>query len=472
MRKNILVVDDDSLMLQTLRLRLEDEGYKVNLAPDGYQAVEICRHHTCHLVICDVKMPGIDGLETLRRIKELRPAIKSIILTGFASEDAPVRAIRLGVDDYLYKPFEDEQFIHCVQKVLKELQLEVENQQLLKELGAQNKHLHTQVKVLKEQEKKQCDFDHIIGRSPAMTSLLKQLSQVAPTQSTVLLMGESGTGKEVIARAIHHTSPRAKECFVAINCSAISRDLLESELFGHRKGAFTGADSDRRGLLEEASGGTVLLDEIGDMPFDLQAKLLRVLEEGTVRRIGENTERRIDVRVISATNHDLTRQIQERKFREDLFYRLNTVILRIPPLRERIEDVESLAQHFLHRFSKELGKAIQGLHSETIEYLSRHPWRGNVRELRNAIERAVIFADPDSWIRPEQLTLNEPTESQDTKIHGKLQNLSRRGEGYERRLIVEALKKSGGKVAQAAKLLGISRTNLHNKLVKHSLNPS
>lgn len=462
MVERILIVDDDALMLQTLQMRLQDEGYEVGLASDGYQAVEECRRNDFHLVICDVKMPGIDGLETLRRIKELRSGIRSIIITGFASEDAPVRAIRMGVDDYLYKPFEDEQFIHCVKQVLGRLKLEEENRRLLQQLQDQNSRLTTQVKVLRDQEKRHFDFENIIGNSPAMVELLKQAHAVAKTRSTVLLQGESGTGKEVFARAIHHDSPRARECFVAINCSAISKDLLESELFGHRRGAFTGAESDRRGLMEEASGGTILLDEIGDMQIDLQAKLLRVLEENTIRRIGENLERKIDVRVISATNTDLSARVQQGTFREDLFYRLNTVTLRIPPLRERQEDLEPLAKHFLERFAAEQGKSLRGIRDETLQHLRGLPWKGNVREVRNVIERAVIFAEEGGWIDLELLFPGSATVPASGNLNTQVQE-------YERRLISEALSRCGGKVVQAALRLGISRTNLHNKMAKHGM---
>jgi DNA-binding NtrC family response regulator len=466
MAERILVVDDDALMLQTLQLRLQDEGYDVGLASDGYQAIEECRKNHFHLVICDVKMPGIDGLETLRRIKDLKPELRSIIITGFASEDAPVRAIRLGVDDYLFKPFEDEQFIHCVKQVLGRLKLETENRLLLQQLQEQNSKLTTHVKVLRDQEKRHFDFENIIGRSPAMVGLMKQAQAVARTRSTVLLVGESGTGKEVFARAIHHASPRDRDCFVAINCSAISKDLLESELFGHRRGAFTGAESDRRGLMEEASGGTILLDEIGDMPIDLQAKLLRVLEEGTIRRIGENTERRIDVRVISATNADLSSRVEQGTFREDLFYRLNTITLRIPPLRERLEDLEPLVHYFLARFSAEQGKSFQGIRGETLQYLLGLPWKGNVREVRNVIERAVIFAEDGDWIG---LDLMAPGRSAVETAASATGNLNARVEDFERRLIEEALRLSGSKVVQAALHLGISRTNLHNKMAKHKI---
>lgn len=475
MTEKILVVDDDPLMLQSLQLRLGDEGYRVQTASDGYAALECCDHTDFDLIICDVKMPGIDGLETLRRIRRNHPDIRSILITGFAGSEAPIQAIRLGVSDYLYKPFEDEQFIHCVHQVLKELQLERENRRLLAELQSQNQKLNLQVKVFRDREKRYFDFANMIGSSPVMTDLFQKVRQLAQTRSTVLLLGESGTGKELVARAIHNSGPRSKECFVAINCSAISRDLLESELFGHRKGAFTGADSEHRGLLEVASGGTVLLDEIGDMPMELQAKLLRVLEQGTLRRVGESAERRIDARIISATNVDLTRRIAEGAFRQDLFYRLNTITLRIPTLRERPEDIPRIAEHFLKTYAAEQGKHLLGFCPATQRWMQQHSWKGNVRELRNAVERAVIFAEEGTTIGWELLPGEEfsPQKMPDTaREECQEGNWNQRLCRFERQLLLEALQKAQGNVTQAARILGISRTNLHNKLTKHRLTPS
>ncbi len=472
MSEKILVVDDDPLMLQTLRLRLGDEGYLVQTAPDGFAALQSCDGDDFDLIICDVKMPGIDGLETLRRIRKTRPLVKSILITGFAETEAPIQAIRLGVSDYLFKPFEDEQFIHRVRQVLRELRLERENRQLLEELQAQNRKLQIQVKVFRDRENRQFDFENMVGGAPQMSDLFQKVRQLAQTRSAVLLLGESGTGKELVARAIHNAGPRSRECFVAINCSALSRELLESELFGHRKGAFTGADSDHRGLLEEASGGTVLLDEIGDMPLELQARLLRVLEQGTLRRVGENTERRIDVRILSATNIDLAQRMAEGTFRQDLYYRLNTITLRIPSLRERPEDIPRLAEHFLKRFSAEQGKRLAGFSAEARLWMQRYRWPGNVRELRNAVERAVIFAEEGAPVAAESLAAEEfrPREAAVPAAEPPSdQNLGQRVALFERRLIAEALEKAQGQITQAARLLGISRTNLHNKLAKHRI---
>ena len=472
MAEKILVADDDSLMLQTLQLRLEDEGYEVTTAADGYSALDASHGAEFDLVICDVKMPGLDGLETLARIKERRQDIKSILITGFAGSDAPVRAIRLGVNDYLFKPFEDEQFIHCVRQVLNELRLECENRRLLAELQAQNQKLKSQVRVFRDRENRHFDFENMVGSDSRMAELFHKVRRLAQTRSAVLILGESGTGKELVARAIHNSGPRTKECFVAVNCSAISRDLLESELFGHRKGAFTGADSEHRGLLEEASGGTLLLDEIGDMPMELQAKLLRVLEQGTLRRVGENTERRIDVRILSATHVDLAQRIKEGSFRQDLYYRLNTVTLRIPALRERPEDITPLAEYFLKKFAVEQGKQLLGFSQATRGWMQQHAWAGNVRELRNAVERAVIFAEEGTSIGWELLPGEEfPILNNTGKAGEEIPsgNLAQRVNDFERQLIGDALEKAAGQVSKAAQLLGLSRTNLHNKMNKHRL---
>jgi two-component system NtrC family response regulator len=448
-RVKILVIDDDESLRRVLEYNLAQEGYAVLTASSGEQGLDLLRKEGADLVVTDVRMPGMDGLQVLEGVRKVDPNVQVIILTAFGTIEMAVEAMKAGAFHYISKPFNRDELKLTIKKALQ-----------LKELERENVALREELKV-------RTGLDAIIAESPPMSQVLELVVRVAPTDTTVLILGESGTGKELIARAIHGSSPRAHGPFVTVNCAAIPETLLESELFGHVRGAFTGAIRDRVGKFEAAEGGTIFLDEIGEMRPDLQVKILRVLEERMLERVGDNRLIRVDVRVLAATNKDLSKAIQAGEFREDLYYRLNVVPLQIPPLRERREDIRPLAQHFL----KQLGASPRlTIAPEAFRALESYDWPGNVRELENALERAMIFRRGDVISLadlPE--TIRAPKAKEAVPLPVSLPEAGLSLEEVEKELILRALQKHGWNQSRAARYLGITRHTLLYRIEKHNI---
>jgi len=448
----ILVVDDEENICEAVKKALERIGYAVETSFDATQALEKIHRSAFDMVICDIKMPGMNGIALLDRIKEHDPTILVLMITGYASIESAVESIRKGAQEYIPKPFTPDQIRFLVERAFERRRLADENLYLRGEL----RQLH--------------GGEIIIGQSQAMRQVFDLALRVAEADSSVLITGESGVGKEIAARLIHFRSPRASGPFVTVNCSAIPETLLESELFGHKKGAFTGALYTKRGSFELANRGTIFLDEIGDMKPEMQAKLLRVLEEQKVKKVGAEDDTLVDIRVISATNKDLWEEIKAGRFREDLFYRLNVVQIPIPPLREHREDVPLLARHFLHAFSKDMKKLVAGFSEEALSFLKAYDWPGNIRELKNAIERAVLFVAPGELIRrshfPPQMRADvDRTTSFPSREFKNLRAM-------ELAYIKEVLEACGGNKAKAAEILGVSPSTLWRKLQEDPKNPN
>lgn len=443
----ILVADDDATHREVLRTLLEEWGYAVREAVDGEHAVALCREQPFDLVLMDVRMPKKSGLEALKEIKVHNPAVPVLIMTAFSDVAAAVEAIKSGAYDYLTKPLDFEKLKVVLRNVFAHVGLIRENATLSRSLAA------TEAQT------------GMVGRSESMRALWEMVRTIAPTDATVLITGESGTGKELVAKAVHAASRRARGPFVAVNCAALTESLLASELFGHEKGAFTGADKKHEGHFLKADGGTIFLDEIGEMPLSMQVKLLRVIQEREVLSVGGNKAVPVDVRIIAATNRDLAREVAAGTFRQDLYYRLNVVTLALPPLRERADDIPLLAQYFMARFADKNNKKIKGFTPGAMDRLVRYAWPGNVRELENVIERASIlllgehiserelperFAPARGDALTDALTTDCPTL-----------------EDVERAVILKTLKRFGGNKTEAAKALGITRKTLHAKLSKY-----
>ena len=449
-RARILVVDDEQSMREFLEIFLRREGYDVCVAPDVESGLAHLENDEIDLVITDMQMPEKTGLDLILEARGISPETIVIVVTAFGTTDSAISAMKEGAYDYLTKPFKVDELRLVIEKALEKKILSKENQRLKQELRSQVRDRR------------------IIGHSQPMQDVFGLIAQVAETKTNVLVSGESGTGKELVARAIHEQSARASEPFIAINCGAIPENLLESELFGHVKGAFTGAVQNKEGLFEAAAGGTLFLDEIGELSHSLQVKLLRALQEKAIRRVGDTVDRKIDVRIVSATNRRLEEEVAEGRFREDLYYRLNVIQLTLPPLRERVEDIPILAQSFIRRFADELGKEVEGMTPETFDLLADYPFPGNVRELENLVERAVALAR-DSMIGPELLppTVTEarvsPVAPQIDPDGVDLENLVA---DYERSLLIEALSLSGGVKKKAARLLGVSFRSFRYRLEK------
>ena len=439
-KASVLVAEDDDLTRELLVKVLRRDGYDVVEAVDGADALEKLRTVRADLVLSDIQMAQVSGMELLDAIQKRAPEIPVVLITAYAEPGAAMDAIMRGAADYLAKPVDIIALRTTVARALERRQLAGENQRLRSEAV----------------EKKT-----LIGTSPAMLELYKQIAQIAPTHVTVLIVGESGSGKELVARTIHERSRRADRPYVAVNCASIAEGLLESELFGHERGAFTGAHSTRLGLFEEANGGTVLLDEVGDIPAKMQAQLLRVLQEGEVRRVGGSSAIPVDVRVLAATNRDLTVDVAEKRMRADLFYRLNVVTLRIPPLRERGDDVVALARHFVARNAATLGRPIPEISDEALKRLRAHPWPGNVRELENAMARAVAMSqrsvllpgDLPPLVSGEALAPGAQSIDHDWPTLGELQ----------RRYIARVLERTAGNKTAAASILGVDRRTLQRQ---------
>ena len=452
---NILVVDDELGLRHTLTLILQAEGHTVRAANDGAAGLEKLGEAPADLIICDVRMPGLDGLAFLEKYKEMGGTALVIMMSAYGDDDAAVEAIRRGAYDFIAKPFRADQVLLVLRKA-------IEREGLRREVA----QLHQEISALRAPT-------GIVGRSPTLASALALADKVARHPSTVLITGESGTGKELVARHIHRQSPRASAAFVAVNCGAIPETLLESELFGHARGAFTGATADRDGLFADADGGTLFLDELGELPVPLQVKLLRALQEGEVRRVGDNAARRVDVRVVAATSRDLEAEVAEGRFRADLYYRVNVMRIHLPPLRERAEDVPELVRHFIDRFNARLGLRVTGASAAAMRALMEYPWPGNVRELENVVERAMVLADHDR-IDVAQLPALSPASSGDVPDLGDGAaaldlSVKRRTDALERVLIREALARTQGNRTRAAKLLDLSHRALLYKIREYGI---
>ena len=452
--RRVLVVDDEPSMRELLAIMLRKEGFEVVTAESRAAAAAVLAQGPVDLVITDVKLPDGDGIEILRHVKAASPETVVIVMTAYGTTETAVAALKLGAHDYILKPFDVDELRIVVRNSLERQDLREENLRLKREFGRPH-----------------C-LDQLVGVSPAMAALFEMIRSIAPTTSTVLITGESGTGKELVARAIHSLSPRSDSPFVSVNCGALPDTLLESELFGHMKGAFTDAHQNKKGLFEAAHRGTLFLDEVGETSAPMQVKLLRALQEKKIRRVGGTEEVEVDVRVISATNVPLESLVKERRFREDLFYRLQVIPIRTPPLRERREDIARLAEHFLRRFAREMGKNVAKVSEEAMAGLRRYSWPGNVRELENAIERAVALETtqavlperlPDS-VRSRGLPSLPPTVG-----IGEGFSLDEHLRSIESHLLMEALQQAQGDRGSAARLLGVSARSLRYLIQKHAV---
>jgi two-component system NtrC family response regulator len=450
--ETILIVDDEKNYLVVLSTFLSGEGYETLTASTAQQALEIAETADLDLVLTDMKMPTMDGIELLKRIKEKAPDLPVVMMTAYGTVEKAVGAMQLGAFNFIQKPFQNETLKQIVNKAVSTYKVLKENRRLLRALEDRYR------------------FNNVIGKSKPMQAVFDIIQKVAHTKATVLITGESGTGKELIARAIHFNSPRRNRPFVAVSCAALTQTLLESELFGHEKGAFTGATFTKKGRFELADEGTLFLDEIGDVPASVQVKLLRVLEEMSFERVGGTRTIDVDVRLITATNKDLKAEVEQHRFREDLYFRLNVVHIRLSPLRDRPEDIPLLAAHFVNKYAREANRGEMTISPETMRFLCNHRWPGNVREFEHAIERAVLFSKRNEIALddlPKDLVsfadLETPIDWQ------KLSNLPETLDAIEKRLIQKALSLSNNVQSRAANLLGIPRANLQYRLKKHNL---
>ena len=449
--KHLLIVDDEAALREAIAERLADHGFVVEQAGNGEDALERLASFAFDVLITDLKLPGINGRQVLDAALERYPEMIAIVITGYGTVKDAVEAIKHGASDFIAKPFQFDALMHVLRSAMEQRRLKSENA------------------YLRSQLEERYQFTGIVGRSRPMRELFQLLETVSATSSTILIIGETGTGKELAAKAIHHNSPRRNNRFVALNCSAIPETLLEAELFGHVRGAFTGAVGNRQGRLEQAHRGTLFLDEVGTMSPALQAKLLRVLQEREFERVGESHTVKIDVRVIAATHSDLARMVAEGTFREDLFYRLNVIPVQLPALRERREDIPLLVQHFLERLTREAGRGPVTMSQEAMRHLMAFPWPGNIRQLENAVERAMAFSTGRSQIEVTDLTRelqNQPDAGTDSQVWFPDEGIDfdRHIEAVELSLIRRSLERTKGNKRQAAKLLNLKRTTLIEKL--------
>jgi two-component system response regulator HydG len=450
-KPRILVVDDEESHRIMLRAVLKEEGYEVSEASDGTEAVKAVEQEPFDLILMDIRMRTMDGIEALGEIRKISPLVPVLIMTAYASVKTAVEALKAGAFDYLTKPLDTDELKILIEKALEIYHLRAENVALKERLGDR------------------FNFSKIIGRSPRMKEVFDTLSLVAPTDATVLILGESGTGKELVANSIHHNSPRASQSFIKVSCAALPETLLEGELFGHEKGAFTGAIARREGRFQLAHRGTIFLDEVGEMSVTTQTKLLRVLQEKEFEPLGSTRTVKADVRVIAASNKDLEREVKEGRFREDLFYRLNVVPVSLPPLRERKDDIPALAAHFFAIYRDKNRKELKDISGKAMDLLTRYDWPGNIRELENGIERAVILARGEI-IAPADLPLPIQALSRDREIQGLNLPSGISLQEVERALILKTLDDTGGNRSRAAEILGINRRTLQNKLKEYGIN--
>jgi DNA-binding NtrC family response regulator len=444
----ILVVEDQDSARESLAELLRGEGYEVREAADGNVAKDLINKLDVDVILTDLMMPGADGIEVLKHAREVSPQTLIMLMTAHASVDTAVEALRLGAQDYLLKPLIFEDVMRKVERLISHRKLAWENQILRREVDG---HFSP---------------DRPLGRSPAMQEITNMIKKVAPTPTTVLISGESGVGKEVVARTIHANSLSSDSVFLPVNCSAIPENLLESQLFGHMKGSFTGAVNSQEGLFQRARGGTIFLDEIGEMPLSLQPKLLRVLEEKTVLPVGSTTPVKVNVRILAASNRDLKAEVEGSRFREDLYYRLNVFEIVIPPLRKRLEDLPALVEHLIRRHNLEMKTNYKGVDSATMRILMSLPWKGNIRELDNVLERAMILGNGE-WISPADLPGQQS--AADGEFAAVDDNVTKAVELYEKTHIERILGKTGGDKMRAAQLLGLSLSTLYRKIEKLGL---
>jgi len=456
-KDKILVADDEQSMREFLDIMLKKEGYKVSLASNGEEVAKLVENDLFDLALLDIRMPKLDGISTLKKIKASTPETVVIMITAYASADTAIKAMKEGAYDYITKPFKVEEIKLIIKNALEKKNLQKENI-LLKQVVRDRFH-----------------FGNIIGQSHKMVALYDLLEKVSPTKTNILITGESGTGKELVAKAIHYNSPRKDKPFVTLNCGAIPESLIESELFGHMKGAFTDAIATKKGLFEVADEGTIFLDEISELPLLMQVKLLRVLQDKEFKRVGGTEDIRVDVRIIAATNKDLEEAVKEKRFREDLFYRLNVIQIKLPPLRDRKEDVQILANHFLQKYSQELSKPILKISPEALQILLNYEYPGNVRELQNIIERAVAL-ESSQELTPHNLSsyLSEQPFLRKGPIDIEIPNegidLEKMVEDLERSLLLKALDRTKGIKKKAAELLHINFRSMRYRLEKYGLN--
>lgn len=453
--KHILIVDDEMSIRKSLEGILNDEGFQTSFAASGEECLDIIQEENPDLVLLDIWMPGIDGLETLERIKEMRPQQLIIMMSGHGTIETAVKATRMGAYDFIEKPLSLEKILLSIQNAMKIGQLVAENKALKEKIGR--------------------DYQ-MIGHSPAISQLKKQIQLAAPSSGWVLITGENGTGKELVARALHQQSTRMDKPFIEVNCAAIPEELIESELFGHEKGAFTGATAARKGKFDLANSGTLFLDEIGDMSLKTQAKILRILQEHKFERVGGNKTIEVDVRVIAATNKNLQEEIKAGNFREDLFFRLNVLPFSVPPLRQRKEDIPLLCEHFLQYFCSKESREIKSLSDDAVQALLAYDWPGNVRELKNLIERMVIMT-PGRDIMLSDLPhvihqSNQTAQSTEIEIMDTLPDSYREAkEIFEKQFLIEKLKKNNWNVSRTAEEIGLERSNLHRKIKSYEIEP-
>ena len=450
----ILVIDDEPVMADSLRTNLMEEGYVVDTAATGAEAIELFDQGGHHLAICDLQLPDMDGLEVMRHMKDARPTTEVIVVTGYGSVARAVEATKAGAFYFVEKPFDFEEIQPLVDKALERRELVAEAANMRRQLSTRS------------------EYFNIIGASKAMQTIYETIESVAKSDANVLIVGESGTGKELIANAIHYNSLRSKKPFIKVNCAALPKELIESELFGHTKGAFTGAHADKEGLVQHAAGGSLMLDEIAEMPIELQPKLLRVLQERSYRKIGSEKTFAVDFRLISSTNRPPADAIRDGVLRDDLFYRISTITIHVPPLRERNEDIQLLTEHFLHIYAQKYERPINGVSQAAYQRLFGHTWPGNVRELQNVIERAVLLAKTNK-IEPVDLPFDNGSLPEGASAGAEWDvppNMTL--EDIERLVIERTLQRTGGNKQAAANLLGIYRPRLYSKIRKYNIDVS
>ncbi|MCK5573412.1 MAG: sigma-54-dependent Fis family transcriptional regulator [Bacteroidetes bacterium] len=445
MSDTVLIVDDEEIIRESLSFVLSKEGYTVREAPNGKVALGIVKEESIGLVLTDLEMPEMKGIELLENVSRFSPQTLVVIITAYGSIDTAIAALRQGAVDYILKPVEFDELLIKVKHLLENRQLKVEN------------------KLLRGELNREYDFTNLIGQSEAMQRIFDTIKKVAATDGTVLINGKSGTGKELVARAIHYNSKRSGKPFIPVNCGAIVDSLFESELFGHKRGSFTGATMDRDGYFKSADSGTIFLDEVSEIPYHLQVKLLRAIEQKEITPVGSSTPALVDVRIISSTNKILVKEVEEGRYREDLFYRLNIVEITLPPLSERLDDIPLLIQHFVSKYAREMNKDVQGVDNEAMKFFLAHPWKGEVRELENIIERAIIFSEGNIITKDALPGLFDHRQDTVYAFNG-TRSMKQAVDEFERQYISHVLKSNQYNKEQTAKALKISLSSLYRKI--------